>query len=178
MEYPLQFRCKFITLQIGMKGLITKVFAALLVGWYLMCIIGFGVHTCSGSGKSFLVPFFESLTCEEIHPEHSCDPSACCASVHEHGCCSHCGLDQGLSLSSKSCCSNDYQVLELTGILVQDDSRSNDGHSSWYCPCVDIMICDAGCQISWKTIIKYIHEPESGKELLRDRQAVLSVWRI
>ena len=51
-----------------MKGLITKIFAALLVGWYMMSIIGFGVHTCSGSGKSFVVAFYEEMTCEEIHP--------------------------------------------------------------------------------------------------------------
>lgn len=160
-----------------MKGLITKIFAVLLVGWYMMSIIGFGVHTCSGSGKSFVVAFFEEMTCEEIHPEHSCDPAACCADEHEtHSCCCH--HHDGVSVSAKSCCSNDYQVLELTGILTQDDSRSADEHPSWHYPCVDIMTCDAGYQTSWKTIIKYSHEPESGHELLHDRQAVLSVWRI
>lgn len=164
-----------------MKGLITKIFAALLVGWYMMSIIGFGVHTCSGSGKSFVVAFYEEMTCEEIHPEHG----------HEHDCCAHhhdthsepvdhsdCHFCDGVCIYPKSCCSNDYQVLELTGILTQDDSRSDDGHSSCDFPCVDIMTCDAGYQTSWKTIIKYSHEPESGHELLRDRQAVLSVWRI
>ena len=159
-----------------MKGLITKVFAALLVGWYVMSIIGFGVHTCQDSGKSFVVAFYEGATCEEIHPDHHCEPAACCGTAHhdshEHGCC------DGVTISSKSCCSNDYQVLELTGILTSDDNRSNDQQNTWLCPCVDMLTCDAGYQTSWKTIIKYIHEPDSGHELLRDRQAVLSVWRI
>lgn len=178
-----------------MKGLITKVFAALLVGWYVMSIIGFGVHTCQDSGKSFVVAFYEGATCEEIHPEHHCEPASCCGTAnhdaHEHSCCGHhhaasaetadhedCNFCDGVTISSKSCCSNDYQVLELTGILTSDDNRSNDQQNTWLCPCVDMLTCDAGYQTSWKTIIKYSHEPESGHELLRDRQAVLSVWRI
>ena len=178
-----------------MKGLITKVFAALLVGWYLMSIIGFGVHTCMDSGKSFLVAFYEGATCEDIHPEHHCEPAACCSSArhdsHEHGCCDHhhassgkhadhedCSFCDDVTFSPKSCCSNDYQVLELTGVLVSDDSRSNDLQNPWLCPCADMLACDAGYQTSWKTTIKYIHEPGSGHELLHDRQAVLSVWRI
>ena len=67
-----------------MKEIVTKIFAALLVVWYLVGIIGFDVHTCSGSGRSFVVAFFEEMTCEEIHPEHSCDPAACCADEHEN----------------------------------------------------------------------------------------------
>ena len=178
-----------------MKGLITKVFAALLVGWYLMSVIGFGVHTCMDSGKSFLVAFYEGAACEDIHPEHHCEPAACCSSArhdsHEHGCCDHhhassgkhadhedCSFCDDVTLSPKSCCSNDYQVLELTGVLVSDDSRSNDLQNPWLCPCADMLACDAGYQTSWKTTIKYIHEPGSGHELLHDRQAVLSVWRI
>ncbi|MBR5300252.1 MAG: hypothetical protein IKU36_08395 [Bacteroidales bacterium] len=164
-----------------MKGLVTKVFAALLVGWYLMSIIGFGVHTCSGSGKSFVVAFYEEMTCEEIHPEHG----------HVHDCCAHhhdshsepsdhddCHFCDGECVSPKSCCSNDYQVLKLAGTLVQDDNRGNAEHSSFHSSSIDVMTCDAGYHTSWRTIIKYIHEPESGHELLCDRQAVLSVWRI
>lgn len=178
-----------------MKGLITKVSAALLVGWYIMSIVGFGVHTCLGSGKSFVVAFYEGVTCEEIHQDHHCEPAACCGAAHheshEHACCSphhdspaepagheDCQFCDGTTIMPASCCSNDYLALELTGILTSDDNRSNDQHNSWLCPCFDMLTCDAGCQTSWKTIIKYIHEPDSGHELLRDRQAVLSVWRI
>ena len=38
-----------------MKGLLTKITAMLLVVWYSMSIIGFDIHTCSGSGESFVV---------------------------------------------------------------------------------------------------------------------------
>lgn len=174
-------RHKFLTLHVGMKGLITKVFAALLVGWYLMGIIGFGVHTCSGSGKSFVVAFYEEMTCEEVHPEHG-HAHDCCAHHHDtqsepadHGDCHFC---DGLCISAKSCCSNDYLALDLAGTIVQDDSRSSDGQSLLQTPCICEMTCDANCQTSLKRNIKYIHESESGHELLRDRQAVLSTWRI
>ena len=56
-----------------MKKVCTKIFAALLVVWYLVGIIGFDMHTCNGSGRSFVVAFFEGMACEDIHPEHVCD---------------------------------------------------------------------------------------------------------
>lgn len=172
---------KFLTLHVGMKGLITKVFAALLVGWYLMGVIGFGVHTCSGSGKSFVVAFYEEMTCEEIHPEHG-HVHDCCAHHHhaqsetaDHGDCHFC---DGMSISAKSCCSNDYMVLDVAGAIFQDDSRSNDEQPLLHASGICEMTCDAVIHASLNRIIKYIHEPESGQELLRDRQAVLSTWRI
>ena len=167
---------KFLTLHVGMKGLITKVFAALLVGWYLMGIIGFGVHTCSGSGKSFVVAFYEEMTCEEIHPEHG-RMHDCCAHHHDtqsepadHGDCHFC---DGVSFSAKDCCSNDYRALDLAGAIFQDDSRSSDEQSLHHTSCFCAMTCDAVIHTPLNKIIKYIHEPDSGHELLCDRQAVL-----
>ena len=170
----------FLTLQIGMKGLIIKMFAALLIGWYMMSIIGFGVHTCSESGKSFVVAFYEEMTCGEIHPEHSCDEAACCADKHVcHGdCCSHETGHDVLSVKAKSCCSNDYQVLELTGTLVADDDRYDDLNAYEDCPYAALASCEAGFSTSWRTIIKYIQRPDSGSAQARNSQAVLAVWRI
>lgn len=163
-----------------MKGLITKMFAALLVGWYMMSIIGFGVHTCSESGKSFVVAFYEEMTCDEIHPEHSCDKASCCADKHQcHGdCCGHEAAHEGMVIKADSCCSNDYQVLELTGTLLADDDRHADISSLENCPYVAHASSEVGFSTSWKTIIKYIQQPDSGSGQARNSQAVLAVWRI
>ena len=156
-----------------MKGLITKMFAVMLVGWYLIGVIGFGVHTCSGSGRSFVVTFAESMDCEEIHPEHSC----CCC--HE-GCCSHHEDEEHEEEHDGSCCSNEYQVLDLTGTLMQEDGRQ--------CH-FEYIDCFHGQALAYHMtqsyilpvefrLIKYIHGPESGHTLPGDVQSILGIWRI
>ena len=154
-----------------MKGIFTKVTALLLIVWYSMSIIGFGVHTCSGSGKSFVVTFVEGFACEDIHPEHHCSKGACCS--HSHA--SHHEESQQ-SVKSKSCCTSDYQVLALTG-TVSDDKNGADyqdypvlhiSHGQ-YDHLADvfksrIIIRDSGyISESWR---------------MPDMQAALSVWRI
>ena len=104
-----------------MKGAFIKILAVLLAVWYSMSIIGFDVHTCKGSGRSFVTTFVEGMTCEDIHPEHGCSPRECCSHEHEHG---------YLAFSAGSCCSSDYQVLEITGAFSEDNSRSSDVYAS------------------------------------------------
>ena len=114
----MEYRCNFVTLQTGMKGILTKVTAMLLIVWYSMSIIGFGIHTCSGSGESFVVTFVEGLECEDIHPEHHYTKGSCCS--HSHSCCdtgTHTGIGPKLG------CTSDYQVLALTG-TVSDEKNS------------------------------------------------------
>ena len=160
-----------------MKEIVTKIFAALLVVWYLVGIIGFDVHTCSGSGRSFVVAFFEEMTCEEIHPEHSCDPAACCADEHEtHSCCCH--HHDGVSVSAKSCCSNDYLALEIAGTISNDDHRHYDECACGHCPCLDLHASEAGSVYETSLITAYFHQPDPGVMQACDRQAVFSVWRI
>lgn len=157
-----------------MKNFATKICAALLLGWYFMSIIGFDVHTCSASGESFVATFIEGMTCEDIHPEHNCeehghkDTCGCCHS-EDHGC---------VSVASGSCCSDDYQVLYITGTVPSDDHRHYDECSCGLCPCVDLS--DSGINVLplYETLISYIHKPGSGLGAVSDRQAVLSVWRI
>lgn len=167
----------FVTLQIEMKGIVTKFFAAMLVVWYLVGIIGFDVHTCSGSGRSFAVAFFEGVTCEDIHPEHCCDPSACCADKHEtHSCCCcHC---DGMTVSAKSCCSDDYFALEIAGTVSQDDHRHYDECSCGHCPCLALHASEAASVYETNLITAYILHPDPGVVQACDRQAVFSVWRI
>lgn len=155
-----------------MKSLITKVFAALLVVWYLVGIIGFGVHTCNGSGKSFIVSFAEGLSCEDVHPEHHCSKGSCCA--HLQKCC-----DSGTaSLSSKPCCSSEYQVLVLTGTL-STEKNADDGqfsfiyHHSGYADMNELKV-----DLSSGWFISRLMPSCSSPGVIPDRQAVLNVWRI
>lgn len=150
-----------------MKGLIIKVFAVMLLGWYLMGVIGFGIHTCSGSGKTFIVSFIESPECADIHPEHHCEHHSCCEHHHEDS-------------KDEDCCSNKYQALDLTGTVSQEDSQS--GHFSpadWFHSPAVMHIASAEHVFPKDLrIIKYIHEPDSGHILPGDVQSVLGIWRI
>jgi len=182
----------FVILQIMMRNVLIKVVAVLLAVWYSMSIIGFDVHTCSGSGRSFVASFVEGMTCEDIHPEHVCSPESCCAEAQEsHSCCGHSHHDQecvidhsdclycdGSAIKAESCCSNDYQVLVLTGTLTSDDHRHYDECSCGLCPCVEFPLDLVPDPISLQLLLSHIHKPDSGLSAAGDRQAALSIWRI
>ena len=105
-----------------MKDRILRFSALLLVLWYCFSVIGFGVHTCNASGKSFIATFVGGLSCEDIHPENDC----CChhhASEKQEPAC--CGTSAQLPEYSTEdcCCSNDYHVLTITGNSIEDDKN-------------------------------------------------------
>ena len=167
----LEYRSNFVTLQVVMKIVYTKVTAVLLIVWYSMSIIGFGVHTCSGSGKSFVVTFVEGFGCEDVHPEHHCSKGSCCSHTH----CSH-SSDEGVNVKSRSCCSSDYQVLALTGTVSDEKSGTDVVIHAAYTSCNAFNILSA--DDVWQDVISHRHRsvPMSGR--MPDRQASLSVWRI
>ena len=45
-----------------MKNLLTSLTAVLLVIWYSLSVIGFDVHTCSGSGESYVTTVIGGTT--------------------------------------------------------------------------------------------------------------------
>ena len=154
-----------------MKGVFTKVVALLLIVWYSMSVIGFGVHTCSGSGKSFVVTFVEGFACEDVHPEHHCSKGSCCSHSHnaQHD-------SDGVCLKSKSCCSSDYQVLSLTGVM--SDDKNGADHLS-----VPVCYVAASClsfnTASYNDLQMSSHQPSGfSPGRMPDVQSVLSVWRI
>lgn len=167
----LKFRHNFVSLQIEMKDLMTKVAALLLLVWYCMSIIGFGVHTCDGSGKSFVVSFVEGFSCEDIHPEHHCTKDSCCQ--HSHNCCNE---EDIMCLKSKSCCSSDYQVLSLTGTLSDEKSGLDYLNSSVYYHCIHsgVSVMDIHCPHH----ICHTLSPDRSPGRILDIQSVLRVWRI
>ena len=187
---------KFVTLSVGMKGIMMKICAVLLAVWYCMSIIGFDVHTCNGSGRTFVATFAEGLTCEDIHPEHHCTPGQCRTS-HDAGCChedccshsektcSHetsegscCGHEGESELNSPSCCSDSYQSILLTGVRADDDHRHYDECHSGIIPCIIsghlCGLADRGLAASHMSF----HLPDIGDIVPCDRQVAFSVWRI
>ena len=169
----MKIRYKSLSLRIGMKGVMTKVAALLLIVWYSMSIIGFGVHTCSGSGKSFIVTFVEGFACEDVHPEHHCSKGSCCSH-------SHCDSDSDnhSCVKSKSCCSSDYQVLALTG-TVSDEKNGNEADRSFvYSWCADSGVAGICADEIYPQVVSENHGYLSRCGRICDRQAVLNVWRI
>ncbi len=166
-----------------MKKMIMKILAVMLTVWYSMSIIGFDVHTCNGSGRSFVVTFIEGLTCEDIHPEHRCEKTSCCSGDHETCCASRhesCGLDNdsGLQIKTKSCCSNDYQVLALTGTVNGGGHDHFDECLCGLCPCAGFPVCEVpAVEYGYKSI-EYLNDSGSGVASACERQAALRVWRI
>ena len=166
----MEYRCNFVTLQTGMKGILTKVTAMLLIVWYSMSIIGFGIHTCSGSGESFVVTFVEGLECEDIHPEHHCTKGSCCS--HSHSCCDT-GTHTGIG--PKSCCTSDYQVLALTGTVSDEKNSFEDLFYSDYI-CSNIF--ESSADIHDLQFVPHYPADVSCLGRMPDIQSLLGVWRI
>ncbi|MDE6147208.1 MAG: hypothetical protein K2G18_04000 [Bacteroidales bacterium] len=134
-----------------MKNIVKKYCSVLLVLWYCVSVIGFDVHTCNGSGRSFLANFISGMSCSEIHPGHVCgilhyEPcghSGCCShGSGSSGCChgessatDDCA-DGILACVSPDCCSDHYQVLSLTGVHQEDSHRHYDECHCGHCPCL------------------------------------------
>lgn len=160
-----------------MKMLMTKISAALLIVWYCMSIIGFGVHTCSGSGRTFVVSFAESTSCADIHPEHHCckgcaKESHCCQSEHHSS-----ESDEHCTVDVRKCCSNEYQMILLSGCRssVESDSDQMDSEPL----CTSLPTCSAS------DLYAEIHadnlqfwDSGTGEIVICDRLSAYGIWRI
>lgn len=172
-----------------MKKLGTRVFAAALVVWYSLSIIGFGIHTCSDSNRSFLTSFISGISCEDVHSAERCGKSCCGETSHKHMCrccCDHSGdivkdiasepaSSDGQTFSQRGCCSDDYQQIIITG------SGQNSGSEHSLSPlcvgyCAYIYACALGSSIYSKGIRAsaiYYHGLSISK-----LRPLLSIWRI
>lgn len=184
-----EFLCfgrKFVPLSVGMKGIMTKICAVLLAVWYCMSIIGFDVHTCNGTGRTFVATFAEGLTCADIHPEHHCAHGHCRAAGHteccHEDCCSHtehaCGHEGGSELNSPSCCSDSYQSILLTGFRTGDNHRHYDECHCGGCPCVIQEYLCGLTPAGHAASDMHFHIPDPGYIVPCDVQVAFSVWRI
>ena len=172
-----------------MRKYLMNISTAFLVVWYFMSIIGFGVHTCISSGDIFISTFAEGMECADIHPEkHCCGASCCSDSHHDHGttsCCSdidHEGPDEDhadqISVSSSSCCSNDYQAIVLSGYRTDDDSVNKYSFVKAFSPCkTEIPVSYIASARYHAEHVQFL-EHDSGVLLPRDHFATFGVWRI
>ena len=166
-----------------MKGRLLRFSALLLTIWYCFSVIGFGIHTCKASERSFVATFISGLTCADIHPEHKCDKGKCCSHAshdcseshcHASGCCDD-SMDDGISLHAPSCCSNDYLALVITGCETDNEERSGLIQSEFALSVIDVASDDFQSNISLQ---KNRHKPDSGPRLNVDIQSFLNIWRI
>lgn len=167
----------FVTLHVGMKGRILRFSALLLVIWYCFSVIGFGIHTCRASDRSFVATFVSGLTCADIHPEHKCDKGHCYSHAshdHQAGCCGH-SDSCGASIKAESCCSNDYLALTITGCSTDNENSGDIMPDPVVFADANVVPDDFQSNIS---SYEYRHKPDSGPRLNGDIQSVLSVWRI
>ena len=163
--------------------------AALLVVWYCLSIIGFDVHTCMSSGEVFIATFADGVGCGDIHPEHHCCGTSCCQETHHHdhetsSCCSSehhsepAGHRDFQAVDTKSCCTNDYQMIALSGCRIGNDSDEGFHFAKLLLPYVayipDFNIASAKYH-AWH--ISFF-DPESGVTPPGDICATFGVWRI
>lgn len=150
----------------------------LLVIWYCFSVIGFDIHTCKGSGKSFVSTFINGVTCEDIHPEHKCDDVQCCAGNHKSNddCCCHNEDDCGdFHIVPESCCSNDYLVLTLTGGASEERYRYDDMQTLALC---SVLFVNDINFISSVTTSEKFKIPDQRPVCRRDILSLNAVWRI
>lgn len=150
-----------------------KISAFMLVIWYCMSIIGFDVHTCKGSGESFVVTALMGMDCADIHPEHDCSDEGrhCC------DCGSHCGSGHHSdedSFADGGCCSDDIRVLAFTG------NRTDDSRQSYMTMChFAYVLYHEYVYVSYSDIDRSSSfMPDSGLIVPEDVQSVLGIWRI
>ncbi len=166
-----------------MKDRILRLSALLLVIWYCFSVIGFGIHTCQASERSFVATFISGLTCADIHPDHKCDKGHCCSHeshdccedhTHDGGCCGN-SADEDMSLQAPSCCSNDYHALVITGYETDNEDRFGAMSDELAFSVVNVVSDDFHSNL---ISYKYRHKSESGPRLNADIQSLLNIWRI
>ena len=162
----------FVSLQVGMKKVLVKISALVLVIWYSFSVIGFDVHTCSGSGQTFIATVISGTDCEDIHPDHSKSPCRCCHHNEDE---THSEED---GISTRPCCSDDWQMIVLTGVRASEGHGHLDEGHCGLCPC----ILGLHAEIIHSNIDVYglraLYKPDSGDIVPLDMQRIYNIWRI
>ena len=166
----------FVYLPVQMRNVFLKICAGLLVVWYLTSVIGFAVHTCNASGRSFVATVLTGLSCDDIHPEHHCSHSHCCAGHQEtHDCCES---NDFQSLTKSSCCTNDFHVLLLTGSDNEGLQRHLD--ADWtLCQIFSDIACPDLDEVSFSVFSDNSPRiPDSGLIMPKNIHSFFGIWRI
>ena len=150
-----------------MKKTLIAVSAMLLVVWYSLSVIGFDVHTCRDSGQTYIATVASGFSCEDIHPE-----------THAHtGCkCCHSHESETAQLDTKPCCSDDFQVIVLTG--VRGSQEQEDSDSRTHVPFVGVPYLPLYTSDVFNSDLRVFYNPRSGDIVPRDVMALYNIWRI
>ena len=153
-----------------MRKMFVKYASVLLVLWYSLSIIGFDVHSCKSTGEVFVASLAGGIACEDVHPDHACKShGGCCCGHHEHG--------EGTHVGKSECCTNDLQILELTGVNISSQQRfSDDGDSTDYAFNVDL-VAETIVPALQRPLLMFLKHPDPGI-VMPDRQAFFSIWRV
>ena len=156
-----------------MKKVFTSIAAVLFGLWYLLSVIGFDVHTCTSSGETYIATVASGFSCEDIHPSQHVQES--CRS----GCTCHHKKpkkeEPQSSLGMKSCCSDDFQMILLTGTPVSGNDNLLAVFSGQFVILADPVDAQRPSELSFVSVF---HKPRSWIGLPPDLQASYSVWRI
>lgn len=153
-----------------MRKTIVKYMSALLVLWYSLSIIGFDVHSCNSTGEVYVASLAAGISCEDVHPEHSCKSHGGCCEHHKPA-------TSGDHFDKSDCCTNDLQILELTGVYSSSQQRlSDDDHSIDHAFNVDLVAETIVPELQ-RPLLTYLKHPDSGV-VMPDRQAFFSIWRV
>lgn len=155
-----------------MKKCITSLSALLLVVWYSLSVIGFDVHTCNASGEVYIATVASGFSCDDIHSDgHK-------QAHYEHFGCTCCQTHKSDSdkLKTKPCCSDDYQVILLTGVRSAQDAE--DSYQQTLVETINIAESDYSYSHIFDNGLRTFYKPGSGGLTPRDIQAVYNIWRI
>ncbi len=138
-----------------------KICAVLLAVWYVVSIIGFGVHTCMAGHHSCMTECVCEVSCENTH--------------HDHDCCNH--EDETPVYEESPCCADDFVVLSVTGTVPSYEKDYIEYHPVYF-PFTDALISDVHDLFVKSEINRILSLPDSGLLLPGDIQSVLGIWRI
>ena len=161
-----------------MKNVITYCVAAFILIWYSLSVIGFDVHTCSDSGETYIATVLGGTACDDIHPEHdeptcSCCHKECASKEHpqEH--------EDKDGLRTRPCCTDDWQMIYLTGVRSGDDRDETGCQISQLPVFADCMIPDIKVNLNIAgNLFRDLHKPRPKPVTVRTCQEVYSIWRI
>ena len=165
-----------------MKNVITYCLAAFMLVWYSLSVIGFDVHTCSDSGETYIATVISGTACDDIHPEHdeehneptcSCCHKKCASEEHpqEH--------EDKDGLRTRPCCTDDWQMIYLTGVKSGDDREETRNPLSQLFSYADCMLPDVQANLNFTgSPFRDFNKPRPKPVTVRTCQEVYSIWRI
>ena len=161
-----------------MKNVITYCIAAFMLVWYSLSVIGFDVHTCSDSGETYIATVIGGTACDDIHPESDEPTCGCC----HHKCASekHSQEHEDKNgLRTKPCCTDDWQMIYLTGVRSGDDREEGGCQVFHLSAFPDCALPDVNSDLNLiGSPFRDLNKPRPKPVTVRTCQEVYSIWRI